>query len=1089
MTDATLNVQAFALIPGLQTVEDVEKHIKTFDRSVTDRGTWSTAIAGRLVDLQSGFDETQERLNHNWALIELALAAGLGIMPQTHKARVWEDNGVLRFKGAGTPSVTVGTNNEFRLTTREQAFAHWTKNQHDEISLCFNNTPLLPLDADQQRKGKGNGIVGLKALVGAEVLSSYPQQETQNGGRHILGRMEADAAWIAKAGNLPSGVDVKASGGFLRCGKRGNGKFYAPAADSADMWEAIRLEGARRRGEIGGEPWSHVPLWPSAVLDAMDAEKMRFKPLAEQTSAAIEGTIAGHSEGYVPLPLSAVLAGPFATAIRAEYSGGLHAFLGRDESESGVFFKWFGAALNVLGLMTRTKPDELDHDEFLNVFEWASDLTDHKEGIAEYAERYGTRQALRCGTKNAAKLIDHGYYPPKGSRKTDFQLFTVPPPPPPPPPRVDPLAAERLAFVTMRATYEEQGMLPPPFPLHLLPPVAALGDVLTAYHAGVAAAAHEQAARRVALEAALVALKVEHEAAQAAAVTKAIADYDAAIAPYRQGRQRLENPRELLVLLAATRPADKLSIKDALDEMVKLSHGGLPIRPLSQMYKDAEKPHDDTAYKAARRELLEAIHGVVEAADGTTAKELTEDWLALAFATRHQSNLKFVPAWGWLRWNGTMWERDEGIKALDDMRTLCRTIPERFPESEGVGSASMINAALKLATSDPRVAATAKQWDNDDWVLNTPGGVVDLRTGRLLAPDPARLMLKSTAVAPATGGCPVFMRFLNQALNGDQEVIAYLQKWCGYTLTGSVKEQIFTFFIGAGGTGKGTFLGMILKILNSYAISVPAEVFEEKKRDRHPTEIARMAGARFAVAAEFDPSHYWSEMQFKHVSGGDMMSGRFMHKDFFDFMPKFNPAASGNSAPKLARIDTAIARRIIMISFNVMAKDQPGGVDVNLSQKLAAEWPQILNWMVDGCLAWQRDGLNPPASMLALGKTYAEDHDPLTVFLDECCVVDQGTPVRPSRVTLAELFRQFRMFASDGNFRAGIRSTFKDDLVSRGLEARKFNDGVNIIGLRLKNPADRTFGVVDGGISPGNAGPAPIYNLKSPNATPDRKIH
>jgi P4 family phage/plasmid primase-like protien len=628
----------------------------------------------------------------------------------------------------------------------------------------------------------------------------------------------------------------------------------------------------------------------------------------------------------------------------------------------------------------------------------------------------------------------------------------VPPPPPPPP------QAGRAMPVP-----------PPPLP----PKPGAGGD----WRAQQQETERVKAAQQASVQAELDKLKAEYQAACELRLEKARADFQAAFAAAQQQQRWLEDPRQLITLLAASEP-DAVAQVWTIDAIAQLTNGATGVRVLNSLLKEAKLLHgqrvaaDESIYFAKRNELYSLIHGEVQSADGSKATEMSDDWLALAFATKHQDGFKYVSDWGaWAHWSGSIWERDPGLAATEAMRVLCRTIPDRFPQHDSVGDARTIAGALRLAMSDQRLVIPpdrANHWDSDDWLLNTPDGIIDLRTGQMMPPDPRCYMTKRTAVTPRQGACPMFMNFLNQATGGDAEMISFLQRWAGYTLTGLITEQIITFIVGPGGTGKGTFISTLQNILGSYTVITQAEVFEEKHGgDRHPTEIARMQGARFVVGDEYDPAHYWSEKQFKRLTGGNKLSARYMRQDFFDFMPKFNIVMAGNSAPKLARIDDAIIRRLIIIAFTKKAADLPGGVDKDLGEKLKAEYPQILQWFVDGCLAWQRDGLNPPESVAENVRQFVDEHDPIGLFIEEECVKDPH-----QRVTLKDMFERFREFAASNHLRAGTSPTFRDDLNARGYETRKMKDGINVFGMRLKNKNEGHLHVISAP-QPGMAGPPP----------------
>jgi putative DNA primase/helicase len=255
-------------------------------------------------------------------------------------------------------------------------------------------------------------------------------------------------------------------------------------------------------------------------------------------------------------------------------------------------------------------------------------------------------------------------------------------------------------------------------------------------------------------------------------------------------------------------------------------------------------------------------------------------------------------------------------------------------------------------------AATIDQWDGDSWLINTPAGVVDLRTGQTRPHKLENYITKITAVAPG-GAAPRWREFLKRVTDGNEELIDYLQRMTGYCLTGSTQEHALFFLYGTGANGKSTFLNAITESMGDYHRTAPIETFTASNNDRHPTDLAGLRGARLVTANKTEEGRRWAESRIKTLTGGDKISARFMRQDFFEYIPQFKLIIAGNHKPGLRSVDEAIRRRFNLIPFTVTIP--PEQRDENLGEKLKAELPGILAWMIQGCLDWQERGLDPPA--------------------------------------------------------------------------------------------------------------------------------
>ena len=329
---------------------------------------------------------------------------------------------------------------------------------------------------------------------------------------------------------------------------------------------------------------------------------------------------------------------------------------------------------------------------------------------------------------------------------------------------------------------------------------------------------------------------------------------------------------------------------------------------------------------------------------------MTEDKAALRFLTAYGKTLRYCHDHkAWFVWNGNTWRKNTNGFALHLARELARKISRRSddPVKVAAGRASFASSIEALARADP--GFTAEHWDHDPYLLGTPAGTVDLRSGSLRAPDAADGITKSTAVAPAeTTACPRWLQFLDEAMGGNAELIRFVQLWCGYSLTGDTRQQALVFLFGDGGNGKSVFVNAVSGILGDYAATAAMDTFVACQTERHLAELAMLRGARMVTASETEEGRFWAESRIKQLTGGDPITARFMRQNFFTYMPAFKLMIVGNHKPKLKHVDAAMCRRLHMLPFS----NRPQKPDRTLEQKLQGEWPGILRWMIEGCLDW-----------------------------------------------------------------------------------------------------------------------------------------
>lgn len=353
----------------------------------------------------------------------------------------------------------------------------------------------------------------------------------------------------------------------------------------------------------------------------------------------------------------------------------------------------------------------------------------------------------------------------------------------------------------------------------------------------------------------------------------------------------------------------------------------------------------------------------------------TEDSIALSFESTHRNRFKFNATRGqWHVWNGHTWVPDDTFAVTDAVRGHCRTR----------GTAKLHkNAAVRgveaLCRTSRHFARASASLDHDPFLLGTPGGTVKLQTGTMTPANPDDLITRSTAVAPRVGTPKLWLQFLDQATGGDAAFVRYLQQVAGYCLTGDTREHALFFVYGDGGTGKSTFLNTLQRLLGSYTKTAPMDVFAASGFDKHPTELAMLAGARLVAANETEQGRKWAAARIKSLTGGDEITARFMRQDFFTYRPEFKLLFVGNFAPSFETVDEAMRRRFFVLPFDI----KPAIKDERLMEKLAAEAPQIMNWCIEGCCDWQSNGLHAPERVVKATGVYFETQDLFKQWLEE----------------------------------------------------------------------------------------------------------
>jgi putative DNA primase/helicase len=406
----------------------------------------------------------------------------------------------------------------------------------------------------------------------------------------------------------------------------------------------------------------------------------------------------------------------------------------------------------------------------------------------------------------------------------------------------------------------------------------------------------------------------------------------------------------------------------------------------------------------------------------------------------HGHDLRYVPQWGtWLAWDGRRWKIDIDGEAHRRAKHTVRWIYEQALPLESEArkrqmawalkseSARAIEDMLRQARTEPGVPVEPRQLDARPWLLNCLNGTLDLQTGEL-APHARGHML--TKLAPVEyspdAEAPIWQSFLERVTASNAELIDYLQRTAGYTLTGDVGEQALFFLYGGGSNGKSTYWGTLMALLgDDYATKAASSLLIQGRHDEHPTGLADLFGVRLAVASEVDEGRRLAEALVKDLTGGDAVKARRMHKDFFQFRPTHKLYIAANHKPVVKGTDDAMWRRIRLIPFEVTipAEERDGA----LPAKLLEELPGILAWAVRGCLEWQRQGLAAPDAVSTASAAYRDDMDLVGAFIDDRCVREGW-----AMATATELYAAYKDWCVENGERELPQKVFGGRLTDRG---------------------------------------------------------
>lgn len=460
------------------------------------------------------------------------------------------------------------------------------------------------------------------------------------------------------------------------------------------------------------------------------------------------------------------------------------------------------------------------------------------------------------------------------------------------------------------------------------------------------------------------------------------------------------------------------------------------------------EPQQEKPYEIYISDDSQGIEDTEEIIDKVPNFHLTELGNAERIVYYHGDNIRYCNELEWLIWNGKQWKEDSKrkIEAIT-AKTLRGLYTESAAEEDKYRSkqfhdwakkcekrAIRINSILDVR---PMVSVRKQDLDSHKFLFNCENGVVDLKTGELLQHDRDLLLTKISPIPyKKDAECPNWISFLASIFltpdnKPDYEVIDFLQKAIGYSLTGVTKEQVMFFLFGNGRNGKSTFINTIQDLLGDYGKQTNSDTFIKKRNDSGiNNDVARLDGARFVSAVESEEGQQLSEALVKQITGGEKMSARFLRQEYFEFTPEFKVFFTTNHKPIIKGSDEGIWRRIKLIPFTVtIPKDK---IDYDLPDKLSKEMPGILKWAVDGCLKWQVEGLKEPKAVMEATASYREDMDILGPFLEENCTIQVN-----SKIEAKSLYENYTKWCYQNNELELKNRVFYRQLEIRGFKKEK----------------------------------------------------
>jgi P4 family phage/plasmid primase-like protien len=485
--------------------------------------------------------------------------------------------------------------------------------------------------------------------------------------------------------------------------------------------------------------------------------------------------------------------------------------------------------------------------------------------------------------------------------------------------------------------------------------------------------------------------------------------------------KRDKNPGELK---AANRWAvarvESFSDKKLQEELRNHNHKELVNSDISVMPYEAPVNYDATE---------EDLMGIYISSFGAYGR--TDSANARRLIHFMKGDFRFVPELGWLRWEGQRYvpDKEKAIwqTAIDAafFALEAGASGEQLKWAEASANKERLQNAAVIAATDPEVLCQAVDLDADANGICTPSGIVNLRTGEL---RPAKkgidLNTRQTTVPVGDVPTPLWNQFLAEVIE-DEDRILYLQELLGAALFGDSRFHVLPVLVGTGANGKSTLLDVVAKILGDYSATMPENFLLESGTSAHPTEIARLRGVRFAVASETRPDGRFNEARVKMLTGGDMLSARFMNQNFFDFKPTHTLFLAVNHLPEVKSGGDGFWRRLRKLDFRKTVP--PEKRKENLAELMVEqEGPGILKWIIEGAVRITEFGMTEPDSVKIATQAYRHEEDHIAKFLDEKVILADN-----ASVTKTAVYNAYRDWCGENGEKSVPQNNFNRELKSR----------------------------------------------------------
>ncbi|WP_172385197.1 phage/plasmid primase, P4 family [Streptomyces sp. MNP-20] len=421
---------------------------------------------------------------------------------------------------------------------------------------------------------------------------------------------------------------------------------------------------------------------------------------------------------------------------------------------------------------------------------------------------------------------------------------------------------------------------------------------------------------------------------------------------------------------------------------------------------------------------------------------------AHALVAWSDGRIKYTPGLGYYVWNGTVWERSE-VKVRQEIHRMgaALVLAGETQKARGYTMTTRIDALMKELRSVPHVHVDPGDFDSHPELLTFRNGTVDLRTGQIRPHDRADMITYCLDLDyRPEAQCPRWEQFLEEIFPGNPDLPGYMQRLIGYGITGSAAEQAFCVLWGKGANGKSVFTDVLTDVFRAVSKTTPFATFEEKPSGGIPNDIAALRGSRLVMASEGESGKPMSEGVLKRVTGKDMVSARFLHREFFEYKPTFLLLLATNHKPRFRSQDDGLWRRVKLVPFTRWFA--PEERDHTLDAKLLAEAEGIASWAVRGAVEWHRDGLKDPDVITRASKEYRATSDALAGFIPgvlERCGEEHV-------MSGNQVFTEYLDWCEAENLPAKerwTRRTFYLALEERGVTRVMRREGVALAGVRL----------------------------------------